>query len=901
MESARTQYQRRMASDTQTYQNAVAQLHGTINDYTAKADSTAAPWSASAWQSWTPPTDFQPQNRMGTLQTGITQHAFAWPGFMSFPDTSPLLVKATGASREISVQGIQSLLTRLLATIPPGKLRLTFLDPVGLGQNAAPFMQLADHDEELVTSRAWSESPHIEQRLVDLTEHISNVIQKYLRNQYETIEEYNEAAGEIAEPYRVLVVFDFPTNFSDAAAHRLVSIAQNGPRCGVYTIVLADTDKPMPHGFMLDTLAQVSEVITAKDGHFVWEDDDFRDCRLTLDTPPEGTLFDRIVNTVGEAAKMASRVEVPFRRIAPVRQEWWQETSEAKLHVPLGPTGARKIQELALGQGTGIHALVAGKTGSGKSTLLHTIITGSALIYGPDELELYLIDFKQGVEFKTYATNALPHARVIAIESEREFGLSVLQGLDAELKRRGDLLRAAGVDGLADYRKKFTERMPRILLLVDEFQEFFTEDDPIASQSGLILDRLVRQGRAYGIHVLLGSQTLAGAYSLARSTIDQMAVRIALQCSEADSRLILSDDNPAARLLSRPGEAIYNAANGMIEGNNRFQVAWLPDDERDEYLKQIRAMADQQQYNPPQPQIIFEGNKPAEIEKNRPLDDLLRAEEQPAPSRATLAWLGEPIAIRDPVAASFRPQSGSNLLILGQDDEAALGMIATALVSLAAQLPVLRRATPQVAMLDFGAADGPYADLLETLMQGLPQTVAYGRRRHLPDMIGTFATEVQRRLDNDDQGGPELYLVLYGLHRARDLRQEEGGGFNFSPYSEEPPAPNPAQQFATILREGPDVGVHTIVWCDTMTNLNRTLDRRTLREFAMRIAFQMSAEDSANLVDSSAANKLGHHRALFYDEDAGRMEKFRPYAVPATDWLASASRQLATKGDLSAV
>ena len=133
--------------------------------------------------------------------------------------------------------------------------------------------------------------------------------------------------------------------------------------------------------------------------------------------------------------------------------------------------------------------------------------------------------------------------------------------------------------------------MPRILLIVDEFQEFFVEDDKIAQDAALLLDRLVRQGRAFGIHVHLGSQTLGGAYSLARSTLGQMAVRIALQCSEADAHLILSEDNSAARLLTRPGEAIYNDANGMVEGNNLFQVVWLPDERREDYLKQIAELA----------------------------------------------------------------------------------------------------------------------------------------------------------------------------------------------------------------------------------------------------------------------------------------------------------------------
>ena len=132
--------------------------------------------------------------------------------------------------------------------------------------------------------------------------------------------------------------------------------------------------------------------------------------------------------------------------------------------------------------------------------------------------------------------------------------------------------------------------MPRVLFIVDEFQELFVEDDKLAQDAGLLLDRLVRQGRAFGIHVLLGSQTLSGAYSLARSTMGQMAVRVALQCSEADAHLILSDErNEAARFLSRPGEAIYNDQNGLLAGNHPFQVVWLPEAQRIGYLRQDRS------------------------------------------------------------------------------------------------------------------------------------------------------------------------------------------------------------------------------------------------------------------------------------------------------------------------
>jgi len=908
MQEIETEYRHALDQAIQGYRDALNAIHAWEQNVVDSEHPAFLPWDHPLWTI---------ASKKGA-QTAFREHpvtsvrvgTFTLPGIEETTSTlallpilryRSLLVKAGGKGRRRAILGLQAVLFRYLATIPPGALRLTFIDPLGLGENAAPFMHLADHDEQLVTYRAWTEPAHIEQRLAELTEHMENVIQKYLRNEYATIEEYNAQAGEIAEPYRFLVVFDFPTNFSADAARRLLSIAQNGPRCGVYAIILADPTKEMPHGFNLADLERACTVISWNGEHFVWEDEDFRHCVLELDTPPEPRLFNRILDAVGEAAKEAGKVEVPFARIAPPPERWWREDSREGIRVPLGPAGARRLQYLNLGKGTAHHVLVAGRVGAGKSTLLHVLITNLALTYSPDEVELYLVDFKKGVEFKTYATYALPHARVVAIESEREFGLSVLQGLDAELKRRGDLFRAAGVNHIADYREKTGERMPRILLIVDEFQEFFTEDDAVAAQASQVLDRLVRQGRAFGMHVLLGSQTLAGSYSLARSTIDQMAVRIALQCSEADSRLILADDNPAARLLSRPGEAIYNDANGLVEGNHPFQVAWLPDDERERYLERIRAFAEERGYRPPQPQIVFEGNAPALIEHNQRLNTLLSAPAWPEVGRRVSAWLGEPVAIKDPTAAHFRRQSASNLLIVGRDAESALGMFAAALLSLAAQHPPLSESgkdLSQFYLLDFTPVDAPYADLLARLADLLPHPVKRGRRRQLLNIIAAVAAEVNRRLEMDEDQvwkEPAVYLFIYGLQRARDLRQEEDFGFSFGMQAEEVP-PNPAQQFATIVREGPEVGVHTVVWCDTYTNLTRTLGRRTLREFEMRVAMQMGAEDSANLIDIPAASKLGLYRAYFYSEDESRLEKFRPYGLPSDAWLTWVEEQWARKG-----
>ncbi len=816
------------------------------------------------------------------------------PALLPFPNRGTLLFRAGGDGRAAAVQSIQAIMLRYLTALPPGKVRFTILDPVGLGENFAAFMHLADYDEALVASRIWSEAPHIEQRLADLTAHMEVVIQKYLRNQFQTIEEYNLHAGEVAEPFRVLVVANFPTNFSVDAARRLLSIAASGARCGVNCLISVDPKVAMPQGFALKDLESAGTLLSWKDGHFSWKDADFQDFPLVLDVPPNDETATQIMHRVGTAARGVKRVEVPFATVAPTMDQYWTQSSRDGIDVPLGRSGATRLQHLKLGQGTSQHVLIAGKTGSGKSTLLHALITNLALRYSPDEVELYLVDFKKGVEFKTYASGELPHARVVAIESEREFGLSVLQRLDAELKARGDRFRDAGVQNLAGFRDHLGQApgsqpaCPRILLIVDEFQELFVEDDKVAQEAALLLDRLVRQGRAFGIHVHLGSQTLSGAYTLARSTIDQMAVRIALQCSETDAYLILSKDNSAARLLSRPGEAIYNDANGLVEGNDVFQTVWLPDAERDDCLRRIRELAAERHYVPLRPTVVFEGNIPADLTKNDDLRQLLEAPKPTEAPRVPRAWLGEAIAIKDPTAASFAAQSGANLLIVGPQEEEALGLCVAALLGLAAQVPRGR-----FFVLDGTPGDSPHAGILDHVCAVIPQQVTVGGWREVATMLGQVGAEVARRQETPHETHAPMFLVLFGLPRFRDLRRGEDD-FGYGRRGEEKVA-TPAQQLGTILKEGPGLGVHTLLWCDGLNNLNRSFDRSGLREFGMRVLFPMSAADSSTLIDNPAASKLGVHRALFQSEDSSEPEKFRPYAVPSEEWLTAVREGLGNR------
>ena len=836
-----------------------------------------------------------------------------YPALLPFPHRASLLYRAHDDGKAAGIDALQALLLRCWTAMPAGKVRCTIIDPVGRGENFSAFMHLADHDERLVDGRIWTEVAQIDERLTNLTMHMENVLQKYLRNQYETLADYNAQAGEVAEPFHFLVVAHFPVNFSEDAARRLVSLASAGARCGIYTFVVVDTKQPAPHGFNMADLENVCTILdwqkapltpnpspAGGEGRFVWEDDDFGMFPLALEKSPPAQRCTELLSQVGEEAVRSSKVEVPFEWIMPPRDAWWTADSAAGIRVPIGRYGALGKQYLELGQGTSQHVLVAGKTGSGKSTLLHVLITQLAMFYSPSEIELYLIDFKKGVEFKAYASLSLPHARVIAVESEREFGLSVLQRLDGELSRRGEIYRTAGVNDLATYREHATRHLPspsgkgvggegslphlpRIMLIVDEFQEFFIEDDKLAQESSLLLDRLVRQGRAFGIHVLLGSQTIGGAYSLARSTIDQMAVRIALQCSEADAHLILSRDNTEARLLSRPGEGIYNALHGLLEGNHLFQVVWLNDSKRDDILRQTRELGRQREdFLTP---IVFEGANPADMTQNHLLQNLWR---QPIKPTATWnAWLGDAIAIKDPTAALFRKQSGSNVMILGQQEEIAIALTVSSLISFSAGVdPALP--DPSIHLVIGQALDAASEEVVRMLTEVLP--IRMWLPRDLGTLLNQLADEIDRRGASlpslsgrgvGSEGAPPQFLFLYGMQRLRDLRRPDDD-FGFSKKGEEK---TPYRQLTHVLKEGPPVGVFTMLWSDTLVNLQRCIDRPAMREFDQRVLMQMSAADSSTLMDNPAAAKLGPQRALFYTEDLGKIEKFRPYALPSLQWI----------------
>jgi hypothetical protein len=165
----------------------------------------------------------------------------------------------------------------------------------------------------------------------------------------------------------------------------------------------------------------------------------------------------------------------------------------------------------------------------------------------------------------------------------------------------------------------------------------------------------------------------------------------------------------------------------------------------------------------------------------------------------------------------------------------------------------------------------------------------------LTELMTELSNDLKTRTNQEEaHAGTTTFLFIHGLENFKKLRQEEE--FRFSTTSDAT-GPNPATVLLNLITEGPSHGIHVIITCDTFNNVSRFLGRKPLSEFSSRVLFQMSASDSAALIDAPDASTLGLHRAILYNDREGYLETFRPYARPGNDWLDQVAAEL--KGNRS--
>jgi DNA segregation ATPase FtsK/SpoIIIE, S-DNA-T family len=323
----------------------------------------------------------------------------------------------------------------------------------------------------------------------------------------------------------------------------------------------------VPRGLDLAGLtATATRLDLDDDGNLAWDDPDFGPSVAEPDQMPAADRANAWLDAVGAAANSAAR-DLVFGRIAIPPSRRWSGTTTDGLDVQIGVDSKGEPQHFVMGVRGVHHGLVGGDVRMGKTNLLHVLISQLALRYPPEELELYLLDFKE-VEFDAYLTERLPHARAITSRTDREFGLSMLRRFHDEIDRRARLCREARVTDLPDYRRETGLVLPRALVIMDEFQVLFSEEDRLAREAGRLLADIAKRGAAFGLHLLFATQSPGGPLTAyLRPVYEQMALRIALGCTQPSvSQAILGEGNEAATKLIRAGDAIYNDRRG--EGAN---------------------------------------------------------------------------------------------------------------------------------------------------------------------------------------------------------------------------------------------------------------------------------------------------------------------------------------------
>lgn len=769
----------------------------------------------------------------------LVPHALAFPlaRALVFPEGDAM-------QRQLAHQ----LLLRLLTVLPPGQLELTLIDPLKLGQSVEPFLPLLKVAQLVPQRRVLTRSDDIEATLDQLTREVEDLIQHRFDGKTSDWSTYNAARADHPLPYKVVQLFDVPEQLSDKSIWFLQRLCEHGPRCGVLTLIatagscLEDRrcqglrDALERSARPLQALLQGPQAGSSLS--FAYEPGPW----------PAQPALDAFLAVL--AARCAAQAR--FTRSMP---DLWAdfapgETTVHGFDVPIGWTPAGETVPLVLGAtASEHHALLAGKTGSGKSNLLHVIVHTLCEKYAPAELDLYLLDYKESTEFNVYADPPLPHARLVATESDPEYGVTVLQHLVDELALRARMFKAAGVRDFTEYRHASRQRLPRVLLLIDEFQVLFSERRQIADAAEQLLSQLLKQGRSFGIHVLLATQTLKGINALSISAlITQLGCRMALACGQEDSAMILGANNWAAADIHSPPEGIINNANGARSGNVKFLIPLAENTFSRDHIQRLSQRA-ARRGAAAKTRIFSGGHLPA----------LPRGVQfQAGAGSADALLLGERLTFKaDALRVALTRRAAFNVLFSGYNDPIHDGLLAATLSSIA-------MAGNFDAIVYFNGRG---------IAPGAALTVA---ARELGSRFKAFddvaALPLQDILDGLDTR--RVALVIDGLDAEKALHP---------PTAFRPPKPNEppssAELFKRIVDEGSRKGTFVLAFIDQWRRCAGPC-KDLLNHFELRVAYCMNEDDAGALVSGGIGKFKGiekPNRAVFVNRMTNENVWFRPY------------------------
>lgn len=785
------------------------------------------------------------------------------------------------------------------ALLLPQRVRYCLIDPANAG-NA--FIAVAG----ALAHRAKPEGDVVAD-LRKVQQGFQRIQENFLNPQTDAFEKL-DAETQATEKLQLVFVADFPRGFDRRSIELLHSVAENGPRNGTYVIVEWNTAHKLPPGMEFKDLnfQEASVVDVRKLGEE--GDENFA---LTTDELPGADSIAAALRRVREMARDDVGV-IPFSdpRMLPPPELWWQESAVECIQAPVGLRGAHQTIDVWFGarqQTACAHGIVAGTPGSGKSIFLHVLIGGLAARYSPEELSFYLIDMKEGVELAVY--RHLPHTSVISSNSSPELGRSILGELCTELDRRYELFQARGLTDFADYRSlEGTEKLPRLLLVVDEYQGLF-ENDREGVGSRLLL-RLTAQGRAAGIHVLLASQRFeAAGMEHANAIFNNMGLKVALKLepeqidrqqmfTSSAERSLLRQCDVAGKVVMRSPDLAQTVTGRVALADREF---------RNQHLGGLATKARDQGLVLKSPAIL-DGKAEPEFD-DAPFIEALVGDASPVVDAETLAgwvnsreggigdasWLAEdhPIAfvlgkdfsVRGYASFVFRRRSGENALLVSSGHEPERYGMSVAIVCSAI---LQKRAELQLEIMDFSQPTTRWHGAIAQTAQDLGRK--YGvevnvltDRREAEGGLDRLGEELDRRkgLSELELAAEKSVIIMVTEPDRVQALQRQGAGLS----AVDSPA---GAKLRKLYQEGPLLGMHMVISAGGAASLWQVLDRRMVEIFRHRVCLQIDERASYDLLGNAKAANLNRDqpkpvRALVHDQQRNAETVFKPYVCHGDD------------------
>jgi hypothetical protein len=711
-------------------------------------------------------------------------------------DESHLEVRTTPRTRAAAESLVETLLLRVVSYFRPGMVALHVWD-VGQLTGAVPGLYPLTRTGLLTVH----DPGRLAELLSELSDHIRRVHTRVLVDGHPSLRALSATTGTRSEPWQIAVLVGNHVELRDEDRRALQRIARNGLACGIQLVLV---DVPVTISAPLETVslrepAQLADPVTGT-------------CTMTgphatvtLDPPLPRERVTAACHAISDELEgLRSRVG-SFGDLLPA-ERWWSANSTTGVRAPVGFRDGIPV-ELALCDASP-HALIGGPSGSGKTNFLFAMIGSMAVRYPPDELELYLLDFKEGVSFAQFTPGRrdpswLPHARLVGvnINTDREFGLALLRFLADEMRRRAEAAKAHEVTKLEELRHADPSgRWPRIVAVIDEFQFLFAERDAVTREAVTLLEDVARRGRSQGIHLVLSSQDVSGieAFWGRPAIFEQFVLRVALP----RSRRVLADLNDAALGLPR-WHAIVNHESGIKHGNETIRV---PDATAKGTLDALQAgLWRRRPVGLHEPRLFDAGRMPR-------FEELLATHGVAMDGRGVpVALLGQMIDVAGSAASvPMAPTPGRNVAVISSAVTDASAVLGAAALSLARQhAPGEARFT--LASLVPEAAE-PVGELVRRLRAADHRVDAIGLDA-IAGLVGQLAAEVSGRLTGAANRGEPHYLLLFGVDGASGvLEPKDPDTFRSG-----------LDSLRQVLRGGPETGLHVLGWWRSVQRLRAVL------------------------------------------------------------------------------